>query len=351
MHLWALIPHNAARNGPDFGPISRQIIPEASTLRTLLLVSIALTLGVGTAACSSNGNASGANLVPPGQGTANQRSIGPTGVWPYTKLHGWILPDKSKKPLLYVSDEAYATVNIYSLPSYSQIGQISGLYSPEGITTDKKGNLYVSSLHGYTVTVYKQGQTTPFLTLTDSNGPDDVAIAKNDDVLVSDVAGGVDVYQPGQTMPFVRLTSGAILHVNGVGVDASNNVYAAGQDSRNSGVVVEYANMSGGGTNLGLKGLTQPAGVLIDNHGNIVVSDFSSNLIDIYAPGATAPSSTISVNSPTHIGLNNRENRIYAPQGNKHATEVLTYPGGSVIKTIAGGYFLSGAARSPAPVP
>jgi sugar lactone lactonase YvrE len=262
-------------------------------------------------------------------------------------------PDKKKKrKLLYVSDEGQSIIEIFSVPKYKMVGEItSGLNEPEGIATDKKGNLYVSNLGANTVTVYKPGKTIPSLTLTESNGPDDVAVGSNGYVYAADVAGGIDVYPPGATSPSNRLTnsylsSGAL----GVGVDASNNVYASGVGPYGA-AVVEFANASGSGTNLNLSGLEAPAGVLIDNNNDVVVSDFFVGAILIYPPGQTSPSSTISVSSPERSGINKAENEIYPPEANNYAVGVYDYPSGNLVTTISIGSFTAGTALSPAPVP
>ncbi len=324
-------------------------------MRILSLLGLSLA-AILFAACSSNGALSGANPTSPGQTPGVQHhGIGPNGVPPHVStIHGWMIsPDRHhhKKKLLYVSDEGDGVIDIFKLPSLSLIGQITtGLSQNEGIATDKHGNLYVSNLGDGTVTVYKQGQTSPYLTLTDSNGPDDVAVAKNDYVLAGDIGGGVDVYPPGATSPSSRLTNSAISDVDGVGVDSHNNVYAAGSGGGGA-VVVEYTNMSGSGTDLGLTGLSSPSGVLIDNLSNLVVSDFGASLIDIYPPGHTSPSGTISVANPDRTSIKNTENTLYVPQGFNDSVDILRYPSGSSIGTLGFSNFISGTATSPAPIP
>jgi hypothetical protein len=310
-------------------------------MKKLPLLSVSLVLGFAVSGCSSSGSTSGANLEPPSQGSAARRAI-------YANSNlGWIMPEKEKS-LLYVSDEGDQRIDIFSVPKYHLIGQITqGIDSPEGIAVDGNGSLYVSNLASDTVTVYKHGQSTPSLTLTEPDGPDDVAVAKNGDLLVGDTYGGVDVFPPGATYPKARLLNPAISFVGGVGVDASNNVYAAGVP----GVVIKFAKMKGPGTNLGLTGLTEPTGVLVDQHGNLVVSDNGTNLIDIYPPGQTSPSSTISVDQPERIALNNGQNQIYAPQGNDALVSVFAYPSGTRITWIEIGKLTTGVAFYTVPNP
>ncbi|MBV9720192.1 MAG: hypothetical protein JOZ77_12805 [Candidatus Eremiobacteraeota bacterium] len=290
------------------------------------------------AACSSNNSLNIASPSSRLQQGAQQHTLGE------------ISPSKKKKAqLLYVADTSGNLINVYSLPKYTLTAQITdGVDEPEGITTDKKGQLYVTN-YGYdTITIYKTGTTKAALTLDESDGPDDVAVASNGYVAAGDLDGGVDVYKPGAVKPYERLTNPAIRLVIGVGIDAKNNVYAAGLSSGSTAAVVEYANMTGAGTNLQLAGLSSPAGVLIDEHGDIVISDFGAGVIRIYPPGASEPSSSISVGSPERSALNSKENLIYVPQ-QYNGLSVLTYPDGALLKTVAG--TARGAALSPAPKP
>jgi hypothetical protein len=285
---------------------------------------------------------------------ATRHGIGPNGVLSHISvLRSWISPDrKKKKKLLYVSDEGQGIVDIFSVPKYSLVGQITnGIDQPEGLATDKKGNLYVSNLSGNTITVYKPGATSPFLTLTESEGPDDVAVGSNGYVYAADSGGGVAVYPPGATSPTTRLTNSAIVSATGVAVDASNNVYTDGSTSNGGAVVVEYANASGSGANLGLTGLEEPSGVIVDKNNNVVVSDFGLSEILIYPPGQTSPSGTIAAPSADRSAINKAENVIYAGLGFNYGAGVYDYPSGTLVTTISTGGFTAGAAISPAAAP
>jgi hypothetical protein len=286
------------------------------------------------AACSSNDALTATNPAPLNQVTqdAERRSV------------------NGASRLLYASDELNDVIDIYSVPGYSKVGQISnGIEDPEGIATDKHGNLYVANFFNGTVTIYKPNTTSPSRTLIESHATEDVAVARNGYVLAGDGAGGVDVFPPGATNPSTRLTNVGISSVFGVGVDANNNVYAAGINASSKGVVIEYADMSGGGTNLGLQDLESPHGVLIDKNNNVVVSDAVAGEIFIYPPGKTSPSSEIAVSNANRSALNKQENVIYVPQGHTNHVEVLDYPSGKAVKSFSIGGFALGTALSPAP--
>lgn len=302
-------------------------------MMSLLSISLAAML---FAACSSNDaltatNPPPSNQVPQG---ADRQGV------------------NSESQLLYASNKEHSVIDVFSVPGYSKVGQISnGIEEPEGIATDESGNLYVANTDGDSVTIYKPNTTSPYRTLIASHIPDDVAVAANGYVLAGDQEGGVDVYPPGKTSPSARLTNSGISIVRGVAVDANDNVYAAGTNASLQGVVIEYPDMRGGGTNLGLQDLESPLGVLIDENDSVVVSDVGVNKVLIYPQGKTSPSSEISVAGPHRSALNQQENLIYVPQGAGGDVDVLNYPNGKSVTSFSIGTFASGTALSPAPTP
>lgn len=259
-------------------------------------------------------------------------------------------PETAQKGLLYASDARQNVVDVFSVPDYSMVGQITdGINQPEGLAVDGSGNLYVANVTGDTITVYQPGTTSPSLTLTESDGPLDVAVASNGYVYAGDHGGGLDVYPPGATSPSTRLTNSLFSRAAGVGVDESNNVFAAGDIGATRGVVIEFVNGSGSGTNLGLTGLVEPTGVIVDKNNNLIISNFKRRKIFIYPPGQTSPSGKIGVPFPDRSAINQAENKIYVPEGDRNRVGVFTYPAGKLVTTIPIGAFASGAALSPAP--
>lgn len=308
-------------------------------------------------ACSQGTTASAVNPAAAVQARTAHNGIGPNGYTPHRlgAIHGWLSPKHSKSQLLYASNEADNVIDIFSVPQYDLVGQITdGLNQPEGIATDKKGSLYVSNLSGDTITVYQKGQTSPSLTLTEPYGPDDVAVARNGDVLAGD-SSGVDVFKPGATTASSRLTNSTISSVDGVGVDAHNNVYAVGFNASSQPAVVEFTDLGGSGKNLGLTGLLSPTGVLVDKHGNIAVSDFALPGINLYKPGHTAPFATIAASDATdRSALDHKQNLIYVPEADYSLVNVYKYPSGKFVQSVSisgSGNFISGTALSPAPKP
>ena len=100
-----------------------------------------------------------------------------------------------RKKLLYVSDNINNAIYVYDLQGNQQSPQpiytiTNGLAGPQGISTDKQGNLYVANLYNNTVTVYAPGAMSPKLTIPNLNTPTDVKVDGFGNVYVSDAPGG-----------------------------------------------------------------------------------------------------------------------------------------------------------------
>jgi hypothetical protein len=312
-------------------------------MRTSMLLGLSLVATL-VSACASNDTSSLASVPPTRDST----------------VHGWISPDARKAKLLYAGAGDF-DIDIFSVPKYLLVGQITdGIDVPSGIATDSNGNLYVANSYSDTVTVYPLRESTPSLTLTVPGNPNGVAVAANGYVVVGDYSGAVDVYPPGRTSPSSRLTNPNIGHVYVVAVDAENDVYAGGSDSTTnySGtpVVVKYAKMRGSGTVVGLKNLpTRISGMLVDEHGNIVVSGCGGHSIlqdiCIYPPGKKSPSSKLSVEDAFGVAFDEKENLIYVAQYSYRFVRVLDYPSGSLVAIIPLANLATGVALIPAPKP
>lgn len=303
---------------------------------TLRSLGVACALGIAVTACSSSSAPTAATPAAASQTQAGMPDV-----------RGWMPRANTQIELVYVACTQENEIAINLGDAY--IGKITnGIDEPEGLATDSMGNLYVANRAGKTITVYKPGTYTPSLTLTESNGPDDVAVGSNGYVYAAD-RRGIDVYASGGTSPIRRLKNSALRHgVSGVGVDASNNVYATGK-SRSGAAVVKFANASGSGTNLGLRDLRDPDGVIIDKNNDLLVTDIWRGRMLIYPPGQTLPSRKIHVSvsgNPIHSALNEAEDIIYVPQSDEYVAK-FDYPSGKYITSYLAGGTTLGVAVYP----
>jgi predicted aconitase with swiveling domain len=84
----------------------------------------------------------------------------------------WMEPNaKDVQYLLYTSDEATGTVNVYAYRSKGHlVGQLTGFQFPYGECLDAGGNVYVADFAANQIVEYAHGGTTPIKTLSDAYG-------------------------------------------------------------------------------------------------------------------------------------------------------------------------------------
>jgi hypothetical protein len=103
-------------------------------------------------------------------------------------------------PLLYVgvydNGQGFAVVQIYSLNTHKQVGQISGLGFPTSMTVDGAGNLYVveQAVSQPEILVFPPGATSPSRTISQAGyEPNDVAIGPDGSIYVANFCQGDNI--------------------------------------------------------------------------------------------------------------------------------------------------------------
>ena len=80
----------------------------------------------------------------------------------------WMAPDAKAKDLLYVTNAGYDEVLVYSYPQYKLVGTLTGFYFvPDGVCTDKKGNVWIVNNSAQENVEYKHGGTSQIASLSD----------------------------------------------------------------------------------------------------------------------------------------------------------------------------------------
>jgi len=269
----------------------------------------------------------------------------------------WISPDATRGGIFYVSNFDMNEIQLFSTrgPDHRSLGVLTGLNSPQGMTVDRKGNLYVANTNGSDVLVFPRGATSPSRTLADPNeGPSDVAVAPDGTVYVSNetndsfTGGSVSIYPPGANAPAETLTNSQFYFVVGVYLDGSKNLYVSFNTSPSGGGEVfqltkHGRNWSTANTGINVTWAGMPA---VDDAGEIVEPDqgdeYVRGKVDVFGAGAVLLYAFAGPANPIAVALANGEMRAYVDQPDDDSAQVWTYPGPTVrlratIPTAAGG--------------
>jgi DNA-binding beta-propeller fold protein YncE len=342
-------------------------------IRAALGASATLAMLAGCSAGSSPGTFSPGG---PG-GRADDSLLAPTVARishaPVTRA-SFMDPGAAGKPLIFVSDAADGVVDIYPQSGKNQkmVGQITGLTQPQGITTDKEGDLYVANTSSSNVLVYAPPYTgAPKMTISDSHEfPADVAVSSAGVVAVTNICnapkcrldtGSVVLYAKGSTKSCATLSDSAFnfTRVMFAEFDSKGVLYI---DGLNGGYQTSYGLVTGGCnatsiTNLGwIYTVSFPGGIQIDKAGDIAFCDQYNQVVDTFDPPLNGsfgdPISTTPLTGsilPLGIAILASGTNLYAadPGGSGLAEEYKYTAGGAAENTIAVGGQPVGIAVTP----
>jgi sugar lactone lactonase YvrE len=241
---------------------------------------------------------------------------------------------------VYISESLNNRVLVYTRGSttafrvYGQLGNFTSniannggasansLSSPQGVTVDSTGNLYIADAFNVRVLVYAPGSTTAFRVYggisARFNQPFGVAVDSASNVYISDWGNNrVLVYASGSTTAFRvygqlgsfasgtanngGISASSLSSPEGVAVDSAGNVYVVDQFNNRvlmyvSGsttafrVYGQLGNFTSGTANDGgisANSLSSPEGVAVDSSGNLYIVDSGNNRVLVHAPGST----------------------------------------------------------------
>jgi hypothetical protein len=270
---------------------------------------------------------------------------------------------KHASQLVYVSNLGAGAIDVFYQHGQNQqpIATITdGILGPGGLTTDRKGNLYVADegkISGnWTVQVYAPGATAPTKSYTtDLSSPTDSAVAKDGTIYIANFNGNsngwVTVYPKGNVAKEYRLSDfggGAPLSV---ALDAKQNCYVM-YDVNGGSAVNEYKPGEKTGTNLNLV-FSSGGGIQVDPAGDILVAQqLSPSAILIFPPGATEPSKSISMpggGEPFNFALNHKSKALFVGEYQEaNQVDRFAYPSTKFRYVLANGFENpSGVATSP----
>jgi DNA-binding beta-propeller fold protein YncE len=234
------------------------------------------------------------------------------------------------QPLLYVGNDNSSAVDIFPLtgPNQKQIGSIAfGVKFPWGLSVDSNKSLYVANAGNGTVTVYPYGSYIPSMTYS----PFAAALYALADSAEHVYVSGWNRHHVGHVIEFNAGSNVVIAHrqlgseTDGMAEDRQGNLYVA---YRAGGKfhISSIAEFSGSGLkHMRLLGMSvdQPQGLLVDSAGNIIVVESAADRIEVFPPGATTPSVTVTVsgigylaelamqNSETTLWVSSQDGYVY----------------------------------------
>jgi sugar lactone lactonase YvrE len=262
---------------------------------------------------------------------------------------------KSSSKLVYVCNLGAGDVEVFDQAGKNQqpIASISdGILGPGGLTTDTKGNLYVSDegpISGkWTVQMYAPGSTSPTKSYqTDLFSPTDVVVAKDGTIYIANFNGSqngwVAVYPKGNEKKEYRLSDysgGAPLSV---ALDKQQNLYVMyDYNTDASSAVNEYAPGAKTGTNLKLS-FGAGGGIQVDPTGNIIIAQqLNPSEILVFPPDKKKASKSISMpggGEPFNFALNHKAHALFAGEyQNANQVDRFAWPSTKYQYTIATGF-------------
>ncbi len=115
----------------------------------------------------------------------------------------------------------------------------------------------------------------------------------------------------------------------GIAIDHSGNIYVSNRLGSSSGNVEVYSPGSTVPTRTITDGVTSPVGITVDSSGTLYVTNIDQNNVEEYPAGQSQPSQTITqgMNQPIAVTLN-KDGRLYV--GNDGDEAILEFAPGSL---------------------
>jgi hypothetical protein len=228
--------------------------------------------GIGPALTTASTAMQG-NSAAPGAAVGVRNRSGAAGllapVIPAERGPSWMLPEAKSETLLYVSDLYNNLVDVYSYPNLKVVGQLTtDMLSPDGLCTDKKGDLFVvnNTPNQDDVLEFAHGGTTPIQTLSNpaqagvscSVDPVTGNLAVTNIENISEGAGSISIYTgaTGYPMMYTDPDIGAYYYC---GYDDKGNLYVDGFSGGVGEGSFQFAELPKGKTtfnSIALKGAT-----------------------------------------------------------------------------------------------
>jgi hypothetical protein len=280
------------------------------------------------------------------------------GMGPQAQLSSQTQTDAHHKKvkLLFVSDNENNRVLVYNAASKTQNPPplrtiTNGIQGPNGITTDKSGNLYVANYIANTVTVYAPNASAPKTTISNGlNGPWDVKVDGFGNVFVANVPlyGGtntVSEYPAGSSSPSVTWSAPSGLTISGIALlnptmQGQTSIYALAYSVNSSdfasGTALTCYPGSSTCTNLGYS-FGQTGGIAVAQ--SPTSKPFEWLAVDQYIPGVDiftqgqSSKQIVTGGTPEFIALNSTDSQLFVADRFYGRVVEYSFPAGKELNT------------------
>jgi hypothetical protein len=114
----------------------------------------------------------------------------------------WMARGATSGDLLYVSDDSTPNISVFSYPSLSLVGTLTGFYSPYGECVDAAGNIWISNSSPPEFLEYAHGGTSPIAVVDNSRRAFACSVnPKTGDLATTDAYNHLRIYPHAQGPP------------------------------------------------------------------------------------------------------------------------------------------------------
>lgn len=256
---------------------------------------------------------------------------------------GWISPQARGKALVYVSDNSGNAIEIYpqGVDNPSPIGSITdGIDGPLGSYVDNRGTLYVANRSNNTVTEYREGSTSPSVTLSDGiSGPISVAVDSKGTVAVGEFSTGEILEFPkGSYTPDLTLS---VTLPEALAFNNRDWLFAAYNVNESTKLAGHVTKCRPGYDICVDQGITEgeAGGLALDKAGDEILGDQTAQQINIYAHKTLSLLRSISTtgHTPYKFELDKPEKTLYVADYTNNEVVLYDFATGAQTGTISDG--------------
>jgi NHL repeat len=267
-----------------------------------------------------------------------------------------------------VSDDGNNTVDIFDESGTMQ-AQLTGFSEPQGLASDRQGNLYIADTEDSRIQVYAAGFSNPPTTWSDPGQfPVGVDVRNNGafgavtNIITSDGGpGSVTLFRNGSAV--ATITDPNLEEAFYGAFDATGSFYFDGFDSDGVMFVAVIAHANTGGRTVQYlttsNSLEFPGGVQVNNDGTIDIGDQDQASIFTYNPpsggslGAPVSTTVLSGSSDAvTFAMKVHNHNLYTGDAGNASSQEYSFPGGVLENSITSGLeFPIGVAVTPTQMP